>query len=81
MKVRILLFGPARLSVDQTELFLDLFPQARVCDAVNKLLRDYPPLQKLENCLRYAVDMEYVGLETSLCEGQTLALIPPVQGG
>lgn len=81
MKIHVLLFGPVRLMVGKPELVLDLQDGAIVRDAMDRLAQDHPELREAAACLRYAVDSEYAEPVTLLQEGQTLALIPPVQGG
>jgi molybdopterin converting factor small subunit len=81
VKLKVLFFGPAKLLTKEGEVDLELPPQATVQDAVNLLLARYPKLNEIANSLRYALDEEYAQGSMSIHEGQTLAVIPPVQGG
>lgn len=81
MKISILFFGTARLLAGREESTLDLALGATVGEAFATLVVGNSKLRELEKCLRFAVDMEYATPSTLLREGQTLALIPPVQGG
>ncbi len=81
MNITILLFGTARLLVGKQDLELEIPGNATVGEAFATLAGKHPKLQDLEKCLRFAVDMEYAEPSTRLKAGQTLALIPPVQGG
>lgn len=81
MKIPILLFGTARLAAGRAEMEIELRPGATVRDAFSALAAGIPGLAPMERSLRFAVDMEYADAATPLREGQTLALIPPVQGG
>lgn len=81
MRITVLFFGPARLLVGTGRQILEAPANATVLDAATILFREHPRLRTLESCLRYAIETEYADPSDVLKEGQTLALIPPVQGG
>jgi molybdopterin converting factor small subunit len=47
----------------------------------DRLLEDYPALQAHRHTLRVSRNLEFVTSDTLLCEGDEIALIPPVSGG
>ncbi len=81
MKIAVLLFGPARILAKKDHLVLELKEGATVFHAMSLLKQKFPEFSNLDRYLRFAIDAEYVERNASLSEGQTLALIPPVQGG
>lgn len=81
MKLNILFFGPARILTNESEIELELPDKAVVQDAINLMLGKYPKLKGISKSLRYALDQEYAEGPMQIRDGQTLAVIPPVQGG
>lgn len=81
MILRIFLFGPARLIVGAGETDMEVPEGIVVEQAMALLFKKWPALRSMTGGLRFAVDEEYVPPGTVLREGQTMALIPPVQGG
>jgi molybdopterin converting factor subunit 1 len=81
MKVRVLLFASLAQEIGQGELEIHLSDNATVSDALSMLSRDYPPISKYRSRLATAVNLDYVGSEHHLCDGDELAVIPPVSGG
>lgn len=81
MKVKVLYFAAARertgVGTEQVELGE---PQA-VGPFVDELCRRHPRLGELRPALRLAVNLEFVGDDTALVDGDEVALIPPVSGG
>jgi molybdopterin converting factor subunit 1 len=81
MRCEVLLFAQARDSVGRNRLTLELSDGASVSDALDALLHQHPALQVLRNRLAVAMDNRYASPHTPLCDGCTIALIPPVSGG
>ena len=77
MNVRVLLFAGLREKAGTGEISLELVASARVKD-----LREKLNLSENEwNPLAFAVNQVYAPQDTSLKEGDEVALIPPVAGG
>jgi MoaE-MoaD fusion protein len=76
MQVRIRLFAMLRERAGAPELELELPEGARVQDALDRV-------STLTDGIRVvmAVNQEYADARAPLCEGDELALIPPVSGG
>lgn len=47
----------------------------------SRILADFPVLQTHRQTLRVSRNLEFVTADTLLCEGDEIALIPPVSGG
>ena len=60
---------------------LELPDGATVGDALAQLYADHPAMARWDKHLLRAVDLEYVGREQPLRAGDSLAVMPPVQGG
>jgi molybdopterin converting factor subunit 1 len=81
MKVKVLIFAALaeRLGVREVELALSAV--ATVDEALRELCVRYPGLADKLDGVAVAVNLEYVGRDTPLHDGDELALIPPVSGG
>ncbi len=81
MKIHVLLFASLTKEVGQGELELHLSDNATVGDAIAALATDYPPISRYRSSLATAVNLDYVDSGHHLCDGDELAVIPPVSGG
>ncbi len=81
MKVKLRLFALARQLLDQEFVELELREGATVADLRGALAAAHPALAPLLRSSMFAANMQYLGHQSPLEEGQELALIPPVSGG
>ena len=81
MKVEIQFFSRLRDLAGGSRLELDLPDGATVADALTQVYADHPAIQSWDKHLLLAVGLEYVGREQTLREGDSLSVMPPVQGG
>jgi len=83
MHVRVRLFASYREAAGAGEVELDLADGATVGDAVAALRRRYPAIQPAgsDRALVAARNREYATRDTTLADGDEVALIPPVSGG
>jgi len=81
MRCNVLLFAQLAESVGTDCLTLDLPEGSTVADALERLSKEHPPIAKLRTVLAAAVNERYCNKATTLNDGDTLALIPPVSGG
>ncbi|MCX6088052.1 MAG: MoaD/ThiS family protein [Caldiserica bacterium] len=80
MKVNLLFFGEAKTIMKQGSIEIE-FKGSNTNDLKMFLLKENPKLcDILENSM-FAVNMEYKSLDTELKNGDTVAVIPPVEGG
>lgn len=77
--VRVFFFGATAAAVKLRERRLDLDRIENVGDALNKLVKLYPRLS--DHRLLVALNEEYVSPETTLEEGDELAIFTAVSGG
>jgi molybdopterin synthase catalytic subunit len=81
VRVTVKLFGSAREESGAKELSLELAEGARVAELRARLARELPAVGRLGLRLRVARNLELVGEDAALAEGDELALLPPVSGG
>lgn len=82
MKVRAQFFSRLRDIVGAASLEFDLSDEgATVRDLLTKIYAEFPELVKWDAHILTAVGVEYVGREQALKPDDTVAIMPPVQGG
>lgn len=83
MKIKVLFFASAREAADGlTELTIDNVPEGSTTAFVRQhLAKAFHGLSELANTITLAVNEEYIQDEMTLCDGDTVALIPPISGG
>ena len=81
MRVKVKLFAILRERAGASELVIHLRPGATVADAAETLVEKFPDIGSLLPRIAFAVNQTYAKRETTLSEGDELALIPPVSGG
>ena len=81
MTVRVLFFAFLRERLHRTGENRTLEEGATVGDLWDVLCHDHEPLQELYSSISFAVNQEYVSRDHPLCDGDEVALIPPVSGG
>ena len=81
MHVVVRLFAGTRERVGRPTINLDLPVGASVGDAVTAVAREANESWCEQAHLMTAINGEYVSMDNKLCDGDELALIPPVSGG
>jgi molybdopterin converting factor subunit 1 len=81
MTIRVLAFARLRELLATPEVRLDLPDAASANDAWAALLRDHPKIAAERATTRVARNGCLVDFEQPLCDGDELALLPPVGGG
>ena len=81
MRVVVKLFGAVREAAGAKELLLDLPDGACVADLRDCLSRDFPVFDAFGERLAVSVNLDLVGFEAPLHEGDEVAFLPPVSGG
>jgi molybdopterin converting factor small subunit len=81
MQITVKLFALMREKAGTDTVVLEVPVDAKLNQVIAALVRHYPMLEPYMPNTRYALHMDFIGLETSLAEGDELALIPPVSGG
>ena len=75
------MFASFREAVGAGSVRLELGPQPTVRELIDALRREHPQLGPALDSAMVAVNLEYVGSDYRLDEGDEVALIPPVSGG
>ena len=81
MKIEVQLFSRLRDLAGGSPLVLELPADATVADALARVYADHPAVRDWDRHLLLALGLEYVGREQVLREGDSLSIMPPVQGG
>jgi len=81
MTITVLLFAGVKEIVGSSSVDLNLDIGANIADIQRELGKKYDGLNALMTKCAFAIDDKYVGPETSLIDGATVACIPPVSGG
>ncbi len=81
LSVRVLFFGAARDAVGHDELELPCHVRCTAGEVFQKLLSEYPALNRFGKSLLLAVNQQYADQNRELREGDELAIFPPVSGG
>ena len=81
IKVKVKLFAIYQENYQQEEIIIDLPPESKAGDVLNKILTDNPHLENWRKITKIAVNLEFVNSDFLLRSGDEVALIPPVSGG
>ena len=81
IRVRALFFGAARDAIGGDEIDFEIDSPANTAKAREQLLNAYPALRRFGNSLLFAVNQEYAEPDREICDGDELAIFPPVSGG
>jgi molybdopterin converting factor subunit 1 len=79
MRIRVLFFGALREKMGRGEAVLEVGEGTIVRDVLNVYKERMPEFAW--DSIAVAVNLEYAGVEDSLCDGDEVALLPPVSGG
>jgi len=81
MKIRAEFYSRLKEIIGASALELSLPENATVNDLFEQLKQRYPRLRDFEKSALFGVGVEFVDRNHSLNEGETIAIMPPVQGG
>ncbi|MCP4847084.1 MAG: MoaD/ThiS family protein [Verrucomicrobiaceae bacterium] len=82
MVIRILFFSALQDIVDCEEMdFVVPEGVGDISQLLDVLYDRWPCLREWHRKIRVAADLEYVGFDHALEDGQEIAIMPPVQGG
>lgn len=81
MKIRVEFYSRLREIVGRPVLEMTIAEGATIEDLANQLFRDYPKLRDFEHSMLFGMGVEFVEKNQPLRSGDTVAFMPPVQGG
>lgn len=81
MQVSVKLFAAYQEVVGAPELSMELDAGAVVAAVRDRLIAQYPELERWREVTRFGVNLEFVEANTPLSPGDEVVLIPPVSGG
>ena len=81
MAATVLLFASVAEKAGVRKLDIEVRPGATVASVREQVIERFPQLRDFVPTLMYALDEEYVRDTALVCDGATVALIPPVSGG
>ena len=81
IKVRVQFYSRLKEIVGESAVELSLPEKATVADLFARLQEKYPPLRDFEKSTLFGVGVEFVDRDHELNDGDTVAIMPPVQGG
>ncbi len=81
MRVTVRLFASLREAAGRESLVLELPDQTTIRELVDKVGQEVPAIRDAAGAIYAAVNDAYVNPDTSLHEGDRVALFPPVSGG
>jgi molybdopterin converting factor small subunit len=81
MRVRAEFYSRLREIAGARNLQIELPEGASVRDLVRKLMIDYPALRDFETSMLFGLGVEFAQVDHVLHDGDTVAIMPPVQGG
>ena len=81
VQVKLLFFATLKDIVGRRQLELDVPSGATVNDLLERLESHYPDLRRYRSIVLTSVNEEYVDRAAVVCDGDEVALFPPVSGG
>ena len=81
MQIAVRLFGAVREAAGAKELSLELAAGSRPSDIWDRLVADYPAVERFGQRLAVSVNLEVRDFEFPLHDGDEVAFLPPVSGG
>jgi len=81
MNVRAEFYSRLKEIVGASALELSLPENSTVNDLFEQLKESYPQMRDFEKSVLFGIGVEFVDRNHPLNEGDTIAIMPPVQGG
>lgn len=81
MSLRVLFFASLAETAGARELRVDSEGFTDVNSVFEKLVRDFPSLEKYRSSVLFALNSEFAGPGAPVQDGDEVAFFPPVSGG
>jgi len=80
MRIKVLYFAEAYKILNRKEEEIEI-SESSIAEFLNKLRKLHPEISEILNQSMVAVNLEYRPVDYALKDGDTVAIIPPVEGG
>ncbi len=81
MKVQVQFFSRLRDLTGASRIERELPEGQTIDDLLELLYGSYPELREWDGCILTAIGLEYADREQALRDGDSVSVMPPVQGG
>lgn len=81
IRVRVKFFAAPREALGTGEMEMDIPAGTTVDELISILTEKHPVLRSYTRFVNVAVNRAYVGMQTTLHDGDVVACLPPVGGG
>ncbi len=81
IKVRAELYSRLKEIVDASVIELSVPENATIKNLFEQLKKSYPELRDFDKSVLFGIGVEFVDRNHVLNDGDTIAIMPPVQGG
>ena len=81
MNIAIRFYSISKDLAGRNEMSFAVEENTTLREALNIVLEELPALKQIQSSARYAIGVEFAMLDAHLSEGDTISIIPPVQGG
>ena len=81
MKIRMEFFSVYREAVGKKEIEITLKKSLTINELIQKLIDDYPMLNKFIKFAIFSLNQEYARGDEILKDGDNVAIFPPIGGG
>ena len=81
IRVRVRFFAAPREAMGTEEIEMEIPAGTTAGELVDLLTQEYPILRAYTRFISVAVNRAYVGMQTTLRDGDEVACLPPVGGG
>lgn len=81
MKIHVQFYAQLRDLAGTPKIELDLCQGATVAELIERIYQLKPALREHDKSILVGADVDFVGRDRVLHEGEEIAIMPPVQGG
>lgn len=81
LPIRIKLFAVYQEVIGQSELQLQISPGTSVGQVLDRLLQQYPALERWRSQTRFGINQDFVEADRQVQAGDEVVFVPPVSGG
>lgn len=71
----------AREAAGVSQASIQVSPQSKIADLRDRLISEFPALERFQSSLLFAIHEDYVTSDRLLSDGDVVSCFPPVSGG